>query len=122
MANGKRLTPYEIKTQVPTVGWLHYEMCDYGGLRAGDVRAKLLRDDGFDLLPWLEHARLITCRGKSGALIEGVQYRRKGSKHSISDVQRWWCEAPPRTQPLLDHEARVLAATKEFDRRIASGW
>jgi len=120
--DGKRLSAYSIRTQVPAVGWLHLEICDYGGIRPGQCRARLLREDGHDMLPWLEHARLVTCRGRSGALIEGVQYRKKGRKHSIADVQRWWCEAPPRTQPLIDHQARVLAATREFERLSAQDW
>src|SRR4051794_2426110 len=101
MDKDKRLSAYAIKTQNPTVGWLHYEV-DLAG-----VRARLKSNEGFDLLPWLEHARLVVCRGNRGALIEGVQYRKKGSKHSIADRQAWWCEAPPRTTPLLDKQARV---------------
>ena len=31
------------------------------------------------MLPWLDHARPVACRGRSGALIEGVQYRKKPS-------------------------------------------
>lgn len=64
------------------------------------------------------HARLVVCRGNKGALIEGIQYRKKGSKHSIADKQAWWCEAPPRTKLLLDHEARVLAAEKSYEERL----
>lgn len=96
MGSGKRLSPYTIKTQIPVVGWLHYEV---DGLV---VRAFLRREDGLELLS-LDHARLVGCRGRRGALIEGVEYRKKGVKHSVCDRQAWWCEAPPRTQPLLDH-------------------
>jgi hypothetical protein len=60
------------------------------------------------------NTRVVACRGKSGALIEGVQYRKKGSKHSIADRQAWWCEAPPRTTPLLDKQARILTAEKRY--------
>jgi hypothetical protein len=40
--------------------------------------------------------------------------RQKGTKHSSKDKQAWWCEAPPRTKPLFDHQARILAAEKQY--------
>jgi hypothetical protein len=95
MEGGKRLSQYAIKTSLPAVGWLHYEV-DVNG-----VRARVVDEEGRDVLDWLERARLVACRGTQGALIVGVNYRKKGSKHSIADKQAWWCEAPPRTKPLL---------------------
>ncbi|AMO23670.1 hypothetical protein GCM10027034_37530 [Ramlibacter solisilvae] len=115
MGNGKRLSPYAIRTQTPAVGWLYYEV------DGSVVRAFLRRKDGFELLA-LHHARLVGCCGQRGALIEGVEYRRKGVKHSICDRQAWWCEAPPRTKPLLDHQARILAAELEYLARKLAGW
>jgi hypothetical protein len=119
--NGKRLSAYAVKTQRPTVGWLHYEVTTYGVYQYEKVEAKLLSEKGAVLLT-LDRAKLVASRGVRGALIEGVEYRKKGSKHSIKDAQAWWCEAPPRTAPLLDHQARILAAEKEWDRLSAAGW
>jgi hypothetical protein len=65
---------------------------------------------------------LVACRGPSGALIEGTEYRKKGRKDAHVDEQAWWCEAPPRTQPLLDHHARILAMEREWQRRIDAEW
>lgn len=113
MQHGKRLSQYAVKTQVPRVGWLHYSVVD------GIVTATLKRESGF-VLAVLERARLVACRGTKGALIEGVEYRKKGRKHSIRDVQAWWCEAPPRTKPLLDHAARVREAERLYDEEMAS--
>jgi hypothetical protein len=113
--DGKRRSAYAIKTQVPKVGWLHYEVND------AKVRAYLRREDGTELL-CLEHARLVACRGTQGALIEGIEYRKKGVKHSISDRQAWWCEAPPRSRPLFDHQAYILSREREWQRQIDAGW
>jgi hypothetical protein len=114
MENGKRLSAYAVKTQNPAVGWLHYEV------DGSVVKAFLRREDGCELLA-LDRAQLVACRGTRGALIEGVEYRKKGRKHSISDRQAWWCEAPPREKPLVDHAARVREAEREFDRQM-SAW
>ena len=112
---GKRLSVHSIKTQWPTVGWLHYEV-------DGDsVRASVRRADGGELLS-LDHARLIACRGTKGALIEGVEYRKKGRKHSISDRQSWWCEAPPRRKPMLDGRAHFLAWQRLTQGQLLAGW
>jgi hypothetical protein len=124
--NGKRLSAYAIKTQRPAVGWLHYEVTKYGVYQYEKVEAKLLSDKG-TVLYVLDHAKLVASRGAQGALIEGVEYRKKGSKHSIKDAQAWWCEAPPRKQPLLDHQARILAAEKQYEELNAAlareaGW
>jgi hypothetical protein len=80
--DGKRLSPYAIRTQRPAVGWLHYEVTKYGVYQYEKVEAKLLSESGAVLLT-LDRARLVTCRGARGALIEGVEYRKKGTKHSI---------------------------------------
>jgi hypothetical protein len=118
--NGKRLSPYAIKTQAPAVGWLHYELGDEGPYSNSNVKARLLDEKGAELLS-LDHARLVTCRGQQGALIEGIEYRKKGRKHSIADRQAWWCEAPPRTRPLLDHQARILAVEKHY-AKLNAAW
>jgi hypothetical protein len=115
--NGKRLSTYAVKTQRPTVGWLHYELTKYGVYQYEKVEAKLLSDKGTVLLT-LDHAKLVASRGQQGALIEGVEYRKKGRKHSIKDAQAWWREAPPREAPLLDHAARVREAGKAFDEQM----
>jgi hypothetical protein len=120
LGDGKRLSAYAIKIQLPTVGWLHYELGDEGPYLNSKVTAKLLNDKGEELLA-MDHARLVACRGQQGALIEGVEYRKKGRKHSISDRQAWWCEAPPRTKPLLDHQARVLAVEKHY-AKLNEAW
>ena len=119
--DGKRLSAYAIRSQVPVAGWLHYSVTRFGMDQRQKVEAKLLCDAGQELLV-LDHARLVASRGQQGALIEGVQYRKKGRKHSIADRQAWWCEAPPRTAPLLDKHARILAAQRDLERRIAAGW
>jgi hypothetical protein len=119
--SGKRLSAYAIKAQRPAIGWLHYEECDYAGVQQSRVRARLVDAEGRELLA-LDHARLVVSRGQAGALIEGVEYRRKGTKHSISDLQRWWCEAPPREKPLLDDQARILAAKATWQRQVDAGW
>jgi hypothetical protein len=115
---GKRLTAFAIKAQTPMTGWLHYEIKTFGPYRREKVAARLVNEAGDDLLAPLDFARLIACRGRTGALIEGVEYRRKGTKHEIRDRQGWWCEAPPRTGPLIDNHARVLAA----ERRYVARW
>lgn len=93
------------------MGWLHYEV------DGSTVRAYLRMEDGYELAR-LDDARLVACKGTKGALIEGVEYRKKGRKHSIADRQAWWCEAPPRTKPLVDHAARVLAAEKWYAEQM----
>jgi hypothetical protein len=120
LGDGKRLSAYAIKIQRPMVGWLHYELGDNGRCLNSKVTAKLLNENGEELLA-LDHARLVACRGQQGALIEGVEYRKNGRKHSISDRQAWWCEAPPRTTPLLDHQARVLAVEKHY-AKLNEAW
>jgi hypothetical protein len=122
MRDGKRLSPYAIRSQTPVVGWLHYEADDDGAHDMKKVRARLVSESGVDLLLPRERACLVACHGRRGALIEGVQYRRKGTKHSITDRQAWWCEAPPRARPLLDQEARILAAEREYAARKIAGW
>jgi hypothetical protein len=115
MEQGKRLSNYAVKSQRPEVGWLHYEVSD------GIVRAYLRTEDGKELLS-LDRARLAACRGTKGALIEGIEYRKKGRKHSIAERQAWWCEAPPRTKPLLDKHAVILAASELWQQQIDAGW
>jgi hypothetical protein len=117
--SGKRLSVYAVKTQRPRVGWLHYEVARYGVYGYEKVEAKLLSDKGQALLV-LDRARLVASKGQQGALIEGVEYRAKGRKHSIKDAQAWWCEAPPREAPLLDHAARVRDSEKAFDEQMAA--
>jgi hypothetical protein len=119
---GKRLSHYGIKAQTPMIGWLHYDLQTYGPYSHEKVTARLLSDAGVDLLPPLDFARLIACRGRTGALIEGTEYRRRGTKHSISDEGAWWCEAPPRMRPLIDRVARILAAEREDAARKIAGW
>jgi hypothetical protein len=117
---GKRLSAYVIKKQRPKIGWLHYELGDKGHYLNCSVMAKLLNENGQELLV-LDHARLVACRGQQGALIEGVEYRKKGRKHSISDRQAWWCEAPPRATPLLVHHARIAAVEKHC-AKLNAAW
>jgi hypothetical protein len=117
--DGKRLSAHAIKTQRPAVGWLHYEVTKYGVYQYEKVEAQLRTEAGHVLLT-LDHAKLVASRGQQGALIEGVEYRKKGRKHSIKDKQAWWCEAPPRMKPLFDHQGRILAAEKEYDRMQAA--
>lgn len=115
--NGKRLSTYAVKAQRPMVGWLHYEVTRHGVYQYEKVEAKLLSEKGTVLLV-LDRARLVASRGRRGALIEGVEYRAKGHKHSVRDPQAWWCEAPPRKVPLVDHAARVQEAERVFDAQM----
>ncbi len=113
--DGKRLSAYAVRTQRPSVGWLHYEV------EEGLVRAYLREADGSEVMR-LDRARLVACRGTKGALIEGVEFRKKGRKHSITDRQGWWCEAPPRTKPLLEKQAVILAVSEFRQQQIDAGW
>ena len=121
MEAGKRRSVYGIKAQRPLVGWLHYELHDYAGVPRSRVQARLLSESGSQLAV-LDHARLVACLGQKGALMEGVEWRRKGTKHSESLQQAWWRQAPPRTKPLLDHQARILAAESQYVARKLAGW
>jgi hypothetical protein len=121
MAAGKRRSAYAIKAQRPLVGWLHYEVEDAPGVPKKLVEAKLLSETGSELAI-LDHARLVACRGQKGALLEGVEWQRRGTKHSTALKQAWWCEAPPRTKPLLDHQVRILAAESRYLREKLAGW
>ena len=114
----KRLSGYAVRTQVPAVGWLLIAPAERA-LRQSKV-ARLVDDAGADLLPWLEHAEVAEVKGQAGMLVTGVQYRKKGRKHSIGDRQAWWCEAPPRIEPIIDHAARIRAAEAEFERRTSA--
>lgn len=113
--DGKRLSDYKIKIARPIAGWLVYERIE----RAMRVtwRARLVDDTGRDLLPWLEGAALAAARPRHGMLLVGTTYRRKGTKHSIGDRQEWWCEAPPRLAPIIDHSARVREAEAAYVAR-----
>lgn len=111
---GKRLSAWKVRTQTPAVGWLQYQFEDRGhGQRLHVVR--LVREDGREIMG-MEHAQLVAARGPQGALIAGVEYRAKGRKHSISDRQEWWIEAPPRLHPLVDNKAAIA----EIERRLAA--
>lgn len=74
---------YAIKT---AVGWSHHEVTRYGVYQFEKVAAKLLGERGNPLLV-LDHAKLVASSGWRGALIEGVEYRKRGSKQSIKDAQ-----------------------------------
>lgn len=107
-ADGKRLSDYQIRIARPVRGWLVLKPVDVAYREGFDVR--LVSDAGSDVLPAMERARVVEAKFKRGMLIVGIQYRSKGKKHSISDRQAWWCEAPPREQPLLDNDERIRAA------------
>jgi hypothetical protein len=121
MESGKRLSAYAIRTQLPVIGWLHYEVSEHGPNNHKRVTARLLSDGGDDLIQPLQFAELVACRGRQGALIQGVIYRAKGRKDAQVFKQAWWCEAPPRSGPLLDHQARILAMEKAWSR-VNEAW
>jgi hypothetical protein len=108
---GKRLSDYAIKTQRPRQGCLVIEK----GL-GETLRARLVDEDGRDRLDWLDGAH-VAASGPRGMLITGVQYAKKGVKHSAQNRQAWWCQAPPATAPIIDHAERVRAAEAAFDAR-----
>ncbi len=121
MESGKRLSAYAVRTQIPVVGWLHYEVLrDHAPRRGTKVTARLVGESGVDVIEPLHAAELIACRGQRGALIRGTVYRAKGRKDAHVYQQAWWCEAPPRTEPLLDHQARILAMEREWERLNAA--
>ncbi|MCA0214728.1 MAG: hypothetical protein LCH79_16315 [Proteobacteria bacterium] len=111
--DGKRLSDYQIRIAKPVCGWLVLKRVDVTYREGFDVR--LLSDAGVDVLPAMERAQVVEAKFKRGMLIVGIQYRSKGKKHSISDRQAWWCEAPPRALPLLDNDERIRAAVKAYD-------
>jgi hypothetical protein len=116
MDRDKRLSAYAIRTQVPVVGWLHYEVREHGPYNYKRVTARLVGENGSDLIQPRHSAQLMACRGQQGALIQGTVYRARGRKDANAYEQVWWCEAPPRVKPLLDHQARILALEREWSR------
>jgi hypothetical protein len=118
--DGKRLSDYEIKIQQPAVGWLIIEPVPES-YRSGALQAKLLGADGKNLLPLLDSAR-VTASGLRGMLIQGVGYRRKGTKHAIHDRQAWWCQAPPVEHPMIDHAEEIRRAVALIDAQKSAGW
>jgi hypothetical protein len=111
--SGQRLSDYRVRIQRPLVGWLVFQTTDHGGMQRKRCVAKLV-DEHRQPLAELQYARLLECRGPRGALIEGVVFRYRGRKAAIQDKQAWWCEAPPRLTPLVDHEARLRVANEHF--------
>jgi hypothetical protein len=116
MDSGKRQSAYAMKTQPPVIGWLHYDVQEHGPYNRRRVTARLVGEQGEDLIQPVQFAELVACRGRQGALIQGMVYRAKGRKDAHAYAQAWWCEAPPRMNPLLDHQARILAMEKAWSR------
>jgi hypothetical protein len=113
---GKRLSGYAVKIQRPLAGVLVLEPG-----QPGELRARLVDAGGRDRLEWLD-AAAVAASGARGMLIQGVQYRKKGRKHSIADPQAWWCEAPPVTSPLVDHGRRIAEVQASLERQARAGW
>ena len=112
-----RLSTFAIKIQVPAVGWLVLDCRE----SSSQLVARLVDHENADLLPWLETAR-VTASGRRGMLVRGVQYRKKGRKHSHVDQQAWWCQAPPRAEPIIDRAERLRAAEEICRKQADAGW
>lgn len=110
-----KLSPYMVKISVPVAGHLVVEPVPQH-YRRGEKRARLMNSDGRDLLPNLDACWLAAC-GPKGMLLEGHAYRMRNSKSSHRDRQAWWVRAPPVTQPLIDHGARVAAVVADLRAR-----
>jgi hypothetical protein len=83
-------------------------------------QARLIDEQGADVLSPLIHARVTQIKGRDGMLIEGVQQRAKGRKSVHNDKQAWWCQSPPQVAPLADREARERAQLEAVLRHQAA--
>ena len=99
-AGSRRLAGPDVKSQRAQVGWLvTCESPDFPGTRS----ARLLDDAGRDVLPPLQRAFVDgDIKGRAGMCVRGMVYVAKGRKQSIPAKQAWWCQAPPRVEPLAE--------------------
>ena len=64
--------------------------------------------------PFLIAPQTDAVKRSAGRSLRAVEYRKKGSKHSIKGAQAWWYETPPRDKPLFNHAAcsqAIIAGT-----------